>query len=86
MITLIQDMPKAAGGAEHVTAREKPPPDSLYLCGRCKRGVLVFLGTGDETVYEPSATRPHAWCYVCGARDGICHEYVLVLRDSNEGT
>jgi hypothetical protein len=45
-------------------------PDTLTLCGRCRRGVLVYLGSGDQSVYQPSETRPIGWCYVCGAKGG----------------
>lgn len=40
-------------------------PDVLYVCDRCKRGIVVFLGTGDSSVYEPHKNRPDAYCYVC---------------------
>jgi DNA-directed RNA polymerase subunit RPC12/RpoP len=64
----------------------RPTPDRLYLCGRCKRGILVFLGTGNETVFEPTANRPYAWCYVCGSKQkGIAYRRVLVLRGSSDG-
>ena len=59
-------------------------PPVIYLCGRCKRGLLVFLGVGDNPIYEPSADRPHAWCYGCGyTGPGI--KYVLGLSQPDDG-
>lgn len=60
-------------------------PGRLYLCGRCMRGAYVFLGAGDSTVYEPSPNRPHGWCYVCGARDGLTYPYMLGVRSGDGG-
>lgn len=59
-------------------------PPVIYLCSRCKRGLNVFLGVGDTTVYEPTLSRPHAWCYTCSSKNvGI--KYVLGVRASDEG-
>jgi hypothetical protein len=64
-------------------ARRAVPP-VLYLCSRCKRGLLVFLGVGDEPIYEPSIARPHAWCYTCSSKNsGI--KYVLGVRGADDG-
>ena len=42
-------------------------PDVIEICTRCKRGIVVFLGTGDEHPYTPDpVNRPTGWCYVCG--------------------
>jgi len=75
-------LPLAMNEPEYV-GRRVPP--RLYLCGRCKRGVLVFLGIGDETLYEPTKARPRAWCFVCGSKGDAKYEYMLVLRGSDEG-
>jgi hypothetical protein len=47
------------------------PPPVIYLCLRpsCRRGVVSFLGRGNETLFEPSVLRPHPWCYTCGNKD-----------------
>lgn len=55
-------------------------PERLFICGRCKRGVLVFLGAGDSTVYRPSADRRAPWCYVCGSRQGGAEYTLLGMR------
>ena len=56
-------------------ANRAPLPDVLHICDRCKRGVLVFLGTGVSNVYTPSLERPSPWCYVCGSKaSGVAYQ------------
>jgi hypothetical protein len=56
-------------------------PPRIYLCRsrRCRvRGsVLVFLGQGEGSLFEPSPERPTSWCYTCGTKNGARVEYVL---------
>lgn len=50
-------------------AMRRPLPDVLHICGRCKRGIVAFLGSGDDHVYTPSPQRQTPWCFVCNADD-----------------
>lgn len=50
-----------------------PLPDTLCICDRCKRGILIFLGQGDGHPYVQTAARPESWCYTCsdGGAPGV---------------
>lgn len=57
-------------------------PRQITLCIRCKRGIQIYLGEGDGSVYETSKLRQHPWCYTCGSKlEGLV--YVPLLRDDS---
>lgn len=62
-------------------ANLSPLPDTIEVCDRCQRNVLVFLGIGSDSVYVRSSDRPDPYCWSCGGGTGGVH-YMRVSDES----